>query len=378
MNRYYRTHAVVDTDIIKENFIQMKRLLPENTKIMAVIKADAYGHGSIKVAEALKTEADFFGVATVDEAVELRRSGITNRILILGYASHSEYDTLIENGITPVIYRREDARLLNERAESCQKKVKVHLAVDTGMGRIGFRVSEEELADALSILDLPFIEVEGVFSHFACADEADKAFTRQQVKLFDEFLEAANRKQKIAVAHISNSAGIIDFDDYRYNMVRGGISIYGYLPSDEVNKEKIHVEPALEWHAHVTNIKTLHAGDTVSYGAVCRLEKDTVVATVSVGYADGYPRKLSCSGRVIINNHYAKVLGRVCMDQIMVDITEIPEVVIENDVILLGRSRDCSITAEDIAGECGTISYEVLCDIGKRVPRIYTSLRKNL
>lgn len=378
MNRYYRTHAVVDTGIIRENFIQIKKLIPESTKIMAVIKADAYGHGSVKTAEALHEEADFFGVATVDEAVELRRSGIANRILILGYASHSEYDMLIENEITPVIYRREDAELLNARGQEAQKKVKVHLAVDTGMGRIGFRVLEEELAGALSVFDLPYIEVEGVFSHFACADETDKAFTKRQAKLFDEFLKAAEKKKKIAVAHISNSAGIIDFNDYRYNMVRAGISIYGYLPSDEVCKDKVHLEPALEWHAHVTNIKTLHAGDTVSYGAVCRLEKDTVVATVSVGYADGYPRQLSCGGQVIINNRYAKVLGRVCMDQLMVDVTEIPDVVMENDVILLGKSGDCSISAEDIARECGTISYEVLCDIGKRVPRIYAPLRKNL
>ncbi|MBQ8280905.1 MAG: alanine racemase [Lachnospiraceae bacterium] len=371
MERYYRTHAVVNTDIVKENFIKMKSLVPETTKTLAVIKADAYGHGSVKVADALKDEADFFGVATVDEAVELRNAGIENRILILGYASHSEYDILIKNNITPVIYRYEDAKLLNDRAEVFGKKVKIHIAVDTGMGRIGFRNNREEIECALSILEFPYIEIEGAFSHFACADETDKSFTKRQVDLFEDFIDRINQRHKIEIIHIANSAGIVDFDEYRYNMVRAGISMYGYLPSSEVSKDKIKINPALEWHAHVTNIKTLYKGDTVSYGATCVIDKDTDVATVSVGYADGYPRKLSNKGSVIINNHYAKVLGRVCMDQIMVDITGIPDVTIENDVILLGKSNDCSITADDIAEECGTISYEILCDIGKRVPRVY-------
>lgn len=371
MERYFRTHAVVHTDIIRNNFIQMKTLIDADTKIVAVIKADAYGHGSVSAANVLKDEADFFGVATVDEAMELRNAGITNRILILGYASHQEYPVLVNNNITPVIYRYEDAKLLSECADSLDKNIKIHLAVDTGMGRIGFRYKEDEIKSALSIMDLPNIEVEGVFSHFACADEADKSFTKKQVECFDVFVDLLCKKKKIDIVHIANSAGIIDFDKYRYNMVRAGIGMYGYMPSDEVDKTKINIEPALEWYAHVTNIKTLGKGDTISYGATCVLDKDTVVATVSVGYADGYPRKLSNKGRVIINNHYAKVLGRVCMDQIMVDITGIPGVEIENDVILLGKSKDCSISADDIARDCDTISYEILCDIGKRVPRVY-------
>lgn len=378
MDKYYRTYVIVDTDIIKENFLSLKRLVPEDIKTLAVIKADAYGHGAVQVARALDEEADFFAVATVDEALELRSEGVSKRILILGYVSPKEYFDLIKYDITPVIYRYEDAENLNRCAEICNKKVKIHLAVDTGMGRIGFKVNEEDLSEAKKISELCNLEIEGIFSHFACADEADKSFTAMQAELFDTFLNYLIKDQKIEIAHIANSAGIIDFDQYRYNMVRAGISMYGYYPSDEVDKKKADIKPALEWHAHVTHIKTLSAGDTVSYGAECVLEKETAVATVSIGYGDGYPRKLSGKGSVIINNCYARILGRVCMDQIMVDITGIPDVKIENDVILLGKSKDCSITADDIAKECGTISYEVLCDIGKRVPRIYASLTKNL
>ncbi|MGN0164829.1 MAG: alanine racemase [Lachnospiraceae bacterium] len=371
MEKYNRTYAVVNTGIIKDNLIKMKSLVSEDTLVLAVIKADAYGHGAVMVANALKTEADFFGVATVEEAVELRNAGINNRILILGYTSHSEYKILIEQNITPVIYRYEDAELLNRIAGECGKRAKIHIAVDTGMGRIGFRNTDESINEAIAVFDLPDIEVEGAFSHFACADESDKKFTEKQVEIFEEFIKKVSLKYSIKIVHIANSAGIIDFDTYRYNMVRAGISMYGYLPSSEVDINRININPALEWHAHVTNIKTLHKGDTVSYGATCVLDKETVVATVSVGYADGYPRLLSNKGKVIINNQYAKVLGRVCMDQIMVDITGIQDVTIENDVILLGKSSDCSISADDIAVECNTISYEVLCDIGKRVPRIY-------
>ncbi len=374
MSRYYRTHAVVDTGKIKNNLIQMKKLLPKGCKTLAVIKADAYGHGSVRAALVLKDEADFFGVATVDEALELREAGIENRILILGYASHSEYELLINNDITPVIYRLEDALLLNKKALELEKVATVHMAVDTGMGRIGFRMNGNDIADAKKMLSLSNLYVEGIFSHFACADEADKTYTSTQVERFEAFLKVLSENHSFEIVHIANSAGIVDFDTYRYNMVRAGISMYGYLPSKDVSPKGLIIEPALSWRAHVTNIKWMNAGDSVSYGATCVLEKDTCVATVSVGYADGYPRRLSNKGRVIINNKYAKVLGRVCMDQIMVDVTDIPDVKVEDVVILIGKSQDCIISAENIADECDTISYEVLCDIGKRVPRIYGTL----
>lgn len=374
MSRYYRTHAVVDTGKIKNNLIQIKKLVPDGCRTLAVIKADAYGHGSVRSALVLKDEADFFGVATVDEALELREAGIENRILILGYASHSEYELLINNEITPVIYRLDDAKLLDKKACELGKCATVHMAVDTGMGRIGFRMTDEDIESAKKMLTLPNLRVEGIFSHFACADESDKSFTSGQAELFEKFLDILSENHHFEIVHIANSAGIVDFNTYRYDMVRAGISMYGYMPSKEVKPVGFEVEPALSWLAHVTNIKWMKAGDTVSYGASCVLERDTCVATVSVGYADGYPRLLSNKGKVIINNKYAKVLGRVCMDQIMVDITDIPDVKIENVVILLGKSKDCEISAEDIADECETISYEVLCDIGKRVPRIFGTL----
>ncbi len=376
MEEFFRSYAAVDTGIIRENFLNLKKLVPEGVKALAVVKTDAYGHGAAATAKALSDVADFFAVASVCEAVELRQAGIANRILILGYISDKEYKTVVDYGITPVIFRYEDARKLDIAAQKCKEKFKIHIAADTGMGRIGFRVCEDGIKEAEEVMKLSHLETEGVFSHFACADEENKEFTKRQAKLFEEFIEKISEVKRPEIIHIANSAGIIDFRDFRYDMVRAGIAMYGYYPSDEVNKDNVRLRPALEWHAHVTNVKTLHAGDTVSYGAECVLERDTEVATVSVGYGDGYPRRLGGKGSVLINGRFAKILGRVCMDQIMVDVTGIPDVVIENDVVLIGKSGNCEISADDIAGLCGTISYEILCDIGKRVPRIYSKLER--
>lgn len=368
MDRYYRTYVTVDYNIIRENFLAMKNKLHDGVKCLAVIKADAYGHGAVKAMKVLHDCADFFGVATIDEAVELREAGCTKDILILGYTAISEYPLILKYDVIPVIFNYEMAEKLDQAAGEAGKTAKIHLAVDTGMSRIGFQCTKEDADVARKIFGLKNIYVEGAFSHFSKADETDKSFTAKQVENFDRFFELLGKD--IPIKHIANSAGIIDFDKYRYDMCRAGISMYGYMPSDEVSKEKIEIKPALTWHAHVTHVKKLEPGRIISYGGTFEVQKEMTVATVSIGYADGYPRLLSNKGKVIIHDHYAPVLGRVCMDQIMVDVSDIPSVKQEDDVILLGSSENCRMDADDIANLTGTISYEVICDIGKRVPRV--------
>ena len=368
MERYYRTYAAIDYNIIRKNFLAMKAKLPEDVMQLAVIKADAYGHGAVETMKALSDVADYFGVATIDEAIELREAGCDKKILILGYTAVSEFPLLLEYDVIPVIFTFEMAEKLDVAAAKAGKKAVVHLAADTGMSRIGFQCSKEGAAEAKKIFALGNIVVEGLFSHFSKADEYDKSFTKKQVEAFELFLSLLG--ENIPVKHICNSAGIIDFDDYRYDMCRAGISMYGYMPSDEVSKERIDITPALEWHAHVTHVKELEPGRIISYGGTFEVREKMKVATISIGYADGYPRLMSNRGRVIINDSYAPVLGRVCMDQIMADVTHIPDVKAEDDVILLGKSKNCRVDADEIAAICGTISYEVLCDIGKRVPKL--------
>lgn len=365
--KYYRTCCVIDYAAVRHNFLELKKLLPEEVKGLAVIKADAYGHGAVLCAKALEDVADYFGVATIDEAVEIRKHS-KKKILILGYTARGDYEQLVENDIIPAIYSFEDAKLLSETAERMGKVAAIHFAVDTGMSRIGFQCDEEGIAEANKIFKLPNLNVEGAFSHFAKADETDKTFTALQVENFERFIGGLDKRPE--VLHIANSAGIIDFDTYRYDMCRFGISLYGYLPSDEVCSTKVELKPALTWLTHVTHVKYLEPGRIISYGGTFEVKKRMKVATVSIGYADGYSRACSNKGRVLINGCFAPVLGRVCMDQIMVDVSEIDSVAPEDEVVLLGSSGGKTIDAEELAGLCGTISYEILCDIGKRVPRV--------
>lgn len=371
MGNYYRTFTVVDLGAIKDNFLALKEKTDENVKLLAVIKADAYGHGAVPCAETLAEVADYFAVATVDEAVELRKAGVVKPILVLGYCEHESFYNIIEYDITAAVFRYFDAYLLNILAAKAGKTVKVHLAVDTGMGRIGFRCTGDDIKDANKIFELSNIRVEGVFSHFACADEEDNDFTDKQSEQFESFISSLRYSDRIEIMHHCNSAGIMLYKKYNRDMVRAGISMYGYMPDSNMKYNDIKLKPALSWYSHVTNIKTVNAGDGISYGQTFVADKPTKVATVSIGYADGYNRLLSNKGRVIINGCYANILGRVCMDQIMVDITDIPDVEIENIVTLIGREGDCQITADDMAAICGTISYEILCNISKRVVRTF-------
>ncbi|WP_446897094.1 alanine racemase [Clostridium sp. LBM24168] len=339
---------------------------------MAVIKADAYGHGAVKVGNFLENRVDYFAVATIEEAIELRENGIHLPILILGYTSPSQYSDIVEYDITQTIYNMETAKVLSRCAVQYDKKAKIHIALETGMNRIGFKVNEESVSAVKKIINMDNIVVEGLFTHFSCADEKDKSYTGMQMKKYDEFLNMLECSNiNIPFKHVCNSAGIMEFNDHRFDMVRSGIITYGLYPSDEVDKTSIKLIPALEWKAHVINVSEVSRGCGISYGKTYITQEKTKIATVSVGYADGYMRTLSSRARVLIHGQYASVIGRVCMDQMMVDVTHIDDVKIEDEVTLIGHDGKNQITVEQLAEIAGSFNYEFVCGIGKRVKRVY-------
>lgn len=372
MAHYNRVYAQINKNSILENIKKIKGSLDKNVKLMPVIKADAYGHGALEVAKLLVPYADFFAVAVIEEALQIKEEGIKTPLLILGYVNSESYSDIVENDIRIPIFTYKAAQELSEIAISKNKIAKIHIAVDTGMNRIGFPISEESLNTIKDISMLPNIEIEGIFTHFATADENDSTFMLLQNELFAEFSEKLEKNGVfIPVKHISNSAAIIRGKNLNYNMVRSGIITYGLYPSNEMDCANLILEPSLELISHVVYVKTIEKGDTVSYGRTYTAEKKTKVATIPVGYADGYPRLLSNSGRVIINGKYAPVIGRVCMDQFMVDVTDIDDVKEGNRVTLIGKQGELFISADEIAQLAQTINYEIICGIGKRVPRIY-------
>ncbi len=368
---YFRTQAAIDLDAVEYNFNQVRKKLPDDVKILTVIKADAYGHGAVKIAEFLKEKCDFFGVACIEEAVELIQSGITNPIIILGYVAPELYETIVKYNIRIPIFSYEDAVLLSAQAKKQCKTVPYHFCVDTGMSRIGFQVNAESAEMCRKISKLPFIEAEGLFSHFATADEADLAKSLKQTELFECFIEMLEEKNiKIPVKHINNSAGIMNFNK-TFDLCRMGIITYGMYPSEEVDKNLLNIKPALRWITHISHIKTLEKGREVSYGGTYTVKEPRKIATLPVGYADGYPRCLSNKGRVIVNGKYAPIVGRICMDQFMVDITDIDGVSPDTPVILIGRQGDAALTMEEVANAAHSFNYELACRISRRVPRTY-------
>jgi len=370
------TRVKIDLDAISDNFnaIREKARVP----VMAVIKADAYGHGAIQVARLLQDRAAFFGVSSMLEATELRRAGLTNPILILGHTPVSAFPTAIREGIRPTIFRYEDAAALSEAAVAEGVPAHFHFAVDTGMSRIGFPVTEEAADICARIAKLPGLVPEGIFSHFATADSADLTRSRAQTQRFDTFCDMLKaRNVHIPIRHLNNSAGIMNFDTH-YEMVRAGIVTYGMYPGDEVSPDQLALKPALQFLSKVTFVKTLPAGREISYGGTYVTTGDTRVATVPVGYADGYRRSLSGKFYCLIHGKRAPILGRVCMDQMMVDVTEIPETQPGDRVTLVGTDGEETITIEQIAAEANSFNYEFVCGISRRVPRIYISGGKNV
>lgn len=371
MNKYLRTYAEIDVDAILHNFNELKRCVADEVKLCAVIKADGYGHGAVTLAQELSTRADYFAVATADEAIELRANGIRNPILILSYTHPDNFEVLLKNAVSLTVFTIEDALKLQEKAKQLQAKAIIHIAVDTGMTRIGFHPDEKSLQEIKAISKLPNIITEGIFSHYACADMRDKSTSDRQTRLFADFTQQCEKNGiRFSIRHLCNSAGLSEFDNH-FDMVRMGISLYGLYPSDEVNKAKVHLKPAMTLKSHVILVKNVGPGEGISYGHIYKTKSERRIATVSAGYADGYPRALSNQGHVIIRGQTAPIVGKVCMDQLMVDVTDIPETAVNDEVILIGSDNGITISAEDIGAMSESFNYEVVCGISRRVPRVY-------
>lgn len=373
---YYRVQAKVDLNAIYHNLLEVRRKLPKDTKLMVIIKADAYGHGAVPIAKTFVNSGiiDAYGVAIIEEAIELREAGITTPILILGYTPKEQYDLVVSHDVTQTVFQYEMAEALSKEALRQGKTAKIHIKIDTGMNRIGFKDTLESLEEIKRISKLPNLEIEGVFSHFARADETDKTSTKQQLKRFIHFIELLEKEElTIPVKHIANSAGIIEFPQAYFNMVRCGIATYGIYPSDEVNRE-IPLIPAMELKTHVIYVKDVESGEGISYGATYVTDQVRKIATIPVGYADGYSRNLSNHGKVIIHGKYAPIVGRICMDQFMVDVTDIEDVKQGDCVTLLGRDGEAYISAEELAEWSHSFAYELVCTVGKRIPRVYIEL----
>lgn len=364
--------AEVNLDNIINNINEIKKNINAE-EIIAVVKANAYGHGAIDVAPILvESGADKLAVATLSEALELREAGIKVPILILGYTDVSFAEMLINNDIEQTVYSLDYAKELSKKAEALGKIAKIHIAVDTGMGRIGFLPNKKSVEEVVEISKLINLKITGVFTHFSNADEEDKSYAHNQIEKFNSFInEIEKREVNLGVKHISNSASIIDIEDAHYNAIRPGIILYGYYPSDYINKDKLKLMPALSLKCQVIHVKELPKGEYIGYGRKFRTERDSVIATLPIGYADGYIRGLYGKAQVIINGKLAPVVGKICMDQCMVDVTDIGPVNVGDEVILLGEGNGIKNNADDMAEILDTINYEILCMIGRRVPRIY-------
>lgn len=372
MKKYDRVWAEIDLDAIYQNAAAAKALLKPGTRLMAVIKADGYGHGAVPLAEVLDPLADAYGVAIVEEGIELRQAGVTKPILILGYTPESQYIPMLEYDIMGTVYTKEMALALSQTACQMGKEAKVHIKLDTGMSRIGFLPSQESLQEIRNIAAMPGLQIDGCFTHFARMDETDKTRAKEQFRRFLDFtaqIEAAGIP--LPVKHASNSAGIIEMPEVNLDMVRDGICLYGLYPSEEVKQSRLPLIPAMQWKARVSYVKTLPAGVEIGYGGTYTTKRETRLATIPVGYADGYPRSLSNRGSVLIHGQKAPVLGRVCMDQFMVDVTEISDVKEGTIATLFGRDGDAFLPVEEVAELAGSFQYEFVCDVGKRVPRVY-------
>ncbi len=374
IEQYIRTYTVVDLKAIAWNVsMALDVVAPErDIRSLAVIKADGYGHGALEIAKKLKGIVTDFGVATMAEAVELRQNGVTEPILILGYTSPKEYALALEYDITMTQDSTEQLRALAEFAQKQGKRAKCHVKINTGMNRLGFEPTPEHAKEIAELSQMPGLYIEGLFSHLACADEMDMTFTKMQKERFDAFVTQLEQEGcHIPVKHLCNSAGVMSRIDCRYDAVRLGIITYGMYPSDDVNKRLFMLRPALSWYAHVIHVRELAEGESVSYGATYVAEKPMKIAVVSVGYADGYPRSLSNKGRVLIRGQYAPIIGRICMDQMMVDVSHIEDVCVEDVVTLVGKDQGAFLSVEELANLAGSFHYEFVCGIGKRVPRRY-------
>ena len=375
MRKNGRITAYIDMAAIAENFENMKKNIKEGVQMVAVVKTDGYGHGAVPIAK-MAEQFEYiwgFAVATFSEAMDLRNSGIQKPILILGYTFQEDYVEMAKNGIRPAIFTYEMAKDFSDAAKKAGICAPFHLAVDTGMSRIGVPWGEVGIETALKISMLSHIKMEGVFTHFSKADETEKEFTKCQMDRFQGFCSNLSEKGETSfLRHCSNSAGILEIPEANMDLVRAGISIYGIYPSSEVSRSYVELHPAMELKSHVVYLKTIEPGTMVSYGGTFTAAHKMKIATIPVGYGDGYPRSLSGKGSVLIRGKRAPILGRICMDQFMVDVTGM-DVQMLDEVTLLGRDGEEEITLEELDKLSGRFPYEFVCDIGKRVPRVYVN-----
>ncbi len=374
MKSYSRVYAEVNLDAVSHNIARMEKIIGKDTKIMGVIKADGYGHGAVPIGKELEKLESVWGyaVATAEEAEILRRNGLKKPVLILGAVFPEKYGILAEKEIRPAVFSMKQARELQDFAEGCGKPIRVHLKIDTGLSRLGFQVTEEAAEELAQIVKMPHMIVEGIFTHFAMADARDKTMAKDQMRQFQRMQEMLKLLGvSIPISHCANSAAMIDMPESNMSLVRAGISLYGMWPSAEVRKENINLQPALSLKSRIVFLKELEPGRTISYGASYETKKLQRIATIPVGYADGYPRSLSNRGYVLIHGKPAPICGRICMDQFMVDVTDIPEAEEGDEVTLVGKDGSREISMEEIGELSGRFNYEFACDLGKRIPRVY-------
>lgn len=374
MKTYSRVYAKIDLDAIAYNMEQMKQNIRPETKVMAVIKADGYGHGAVQIAEMMERWNYIWGfaVATLDEAVVLRTEGIQKPILVLGCVFPDQYMEMLKHEIRMNIYTEEMAESISRMAAREGKTAYMHIKLDTGMSRLGFGINEQSAETIKRISKMPNVNMEGIFTHFTKADEKDKSFTKKQIQEFVWMMERLKEKNvRFTYEHCSNSAGIIDVPEANFDIVRAGISTYGLYPSEEVDKTNVKLKPALALKSHVAFVKEIESGTPVSYGGTFVAKEKMKIATIPVGYADGYPRSLSNKGYVLIRGKKAPILGRVCMDQFMVDVTQIEGVSFGDKVTMIGKDGNEILPVEVLSELSGRFNYEFVCDLGKRIPRVY-------
>lgn len=370
------TRAYIDLNKLDKNIRALKRLITANqcnAEYMAVVKANAYGHGAVEVSkQAIKSGAKWLAVAMPEEGAQLREAGIKAPILVLGAIDESAAKLIVEYDLTQTVFSEDIVKLLNELGKKYDKRVPVHIKLDTGMGRIGIRDAKELVHFLEIIKNLPYIDHQGIFTHFATADEKDKNFTQEQFNKFMDMLAMCKAHDiDFRYIHAANSAASIEYPNTYFDIVREGIAMYGYYPSTQIDTEKVVISPILEWHSKIVHIKEVETGCSIGYGRTFITDKNMKIATIPVGYADGYNRLLSNTGHVLVRGQKAPILGRICMDQTMIDISHIPGVTKGDDVILIGSQGQNTITADDIAKLCHTISYEILTSISSRVERLY-------
>lgn len=374
MKKYSRVCARVNLDAIEYNMEMMRRNMHPDTKMIAVVKTDAYGHGAVQVGRILEPKDYVWGyaVATADEALFMREHDLMKPILVLGCVFPEQRIDMIERGIRVTCYTEEMAQDLSNLAVEMGKKAYVHIKLDTGMGRLGFLINEESAEIIRRIASMPNLVMEGMYTHFAKADETDKEFTQKQIEKYQWMRQAlTDRGVNFEFYHCSNSAGIIDMKEANMDLARAGISTYGMYPSEEVVKENVPLKPAMELISHVTHVKWVEKGATISYGATYVADSPRKIATIPVGYGDGYPRSLSNKGAVLIHGRRAPICGRICMDQFMVDVTDIDDVKFGDKVVLVGYDGEEHIPVEELSDLSGRFNYEFVCCLSKRIPREY-------